>query len=314
MYAMFEDDNGMFWLGGNGVGLWDSENAYFAGFWNYSNSSLKGSHITKFVKDAHGDIWAASQSSGIYRYNPDISDWEQQLFGVGLGANSIAGLAVDNDGILWVATPVALHFNAGDGWFMIGQPHGLMAEWPTSLSVDPRGGMWVGADNGLFRYQNGEWTHYTAANSPLPFNHIVHIDVRPDGLLALNVAEPLQNPPPTAIVLFDGESQWQVYHTLEHPFSHWQIEHIGFDPDGDLWVSCLSEGIVEIVLHKSTPEVPGDINSDGVVDGEDLGLLLGWWGSAASVSPQAQAADLNHDDVVDGADLGMMLGAWSPAG
>lgn len=51
--------------------------------------------------------------------------------------------------------------------------------------------------------------------------------------------------------------------------------------------------------------VLGDINDDGIVDGADLGLLLGAWGSADS------AADLNDDGAVDGADLGLLLGAWS---
>jgi len=46
-----------------------------------------------------------------------------------------------------------------------------------------------------------------------------------------------------------------------------------------------------------------DLNGDGVVDGADLGLLLGAWGGSG-------AADLNGDGVIDGADLGLLLGAW----
>jgi hypothetical protein len=39
------------------------------------------------------------------------------------------------------------------------------------------------------------------------------------------------------------------------------------------------------------------------VNGQDLGMLLGQWGTAGS-------ADLNRDGVVNGTDLGLMLGAW----
>ncbi len=49
-----------------------------------------------------------------------------------------------------------------------------------------------------------------------------------------------------------------------------------------------------------------DLNCDGVVDGADLGLLLGSWGACAGCP-----ADLNGDGAVDGADLGMLLGAWT---
>jgi len=51
--------------------------------------------------------------------------------------------------------------------------------------------------------------------------------------------------------------------------------------------------------------IPQDLNGDGVVDGADLGLLLGAWGEADG------PADFNGDGVVDGADLGLLLGAWS---
>lgn len=51
--------------------------------------------------------------------------------------------------------------------------------------------------------------------------------------------------------------------------------------------------------------VPGDLNGDGVVDGADLGILLGAWGT------DDPFADLNGDGEVDGADLGTLLGMWT---
>ena len=47
----------------------------------------------------------------------------------------------------------------------------------------------------------------------------------------------------------------------------------------------------------------GDLNSDRVVDGTDLGVLLSQWGGAGS-------ADLNADGFVDGVDLGVLLAGW----
>lgn len=49
-----------------------------------------------------------------------------------------------------------------------------------------------------------------------------------------------------------------------------------------------------------------DINGDGGVAGDDLGLLLGSWGTCPGCP-----ADLNADGEVDGADLGLLLGAWT---
>lgn len=49
-----------------------------------------------------------------------------------------------------------------------------------------------------------------------------------------------------------------------------------------------------------------DLDGDGQVNGADLGLLLGAWGSAGSI------ADLEGDGTVNGADLGLLLGSWGP--
>lgn len=55
-----------------------------------------------------------------------------------------------------------------------------------------------------------------------------------------------------------------------------------------------------------TPEAncPGDANGDGAVDGSDLAVVLGAWGTGGG--------DLNEDGQTDGSDLAIVLGAWGP--
>ncbi len=55
---------------------------------------------------------------------------------------------------------------------------------------------------------------------------------------------------------------------------------------------------------------PSDLNDDGVVNGADLGILLGAWGPINSTSGCDRSADVDGNDVVDGADLGILLGSW----
>ncbi len=56
-------------------------------------------------------------------------------------------------------------------------------------------------------------------------------------------------------------------------------------------------------VPSALPPVFGDLNGDGVVDGADLGIMLGGWGAPG-------VSDLNGDGITDGADLGLLLGAW----
>lgn len=60
--------------------------------------------------------------------------------------------------------------------------------------------------------------------------------------------------------------------------------------------------VVRIVSGQSA-----DLNADGFVDSEDLGLLIGSWGPCNRGSC---TGDLNGDGTVDGTDLGLLLGAW----
>ena len=51
--------------------------------------------------------------------------------------------------------------------------------------------------------------------------------------------------------------------------------------------------------------IEGDLNGDGVVDGQDLTVLLGDWGTSDPIS------DINGDGLVGGADLTVLLANWS---
>jgi len=51
---------------------------------------------------------------------------------------------------------------------------------------------------------------------------------------------------------------------------------------------------------------PGDFDGNGEINGADLTLLLGAWGSADELF------DISGDGLVGGADLTILLGGWGP--
>jgi formylglycine-generating enzyme required for sulfatase activity len=75
-----------------------------------------------------------------------------------------------------------------------------------------------------------------------------------------------------------------------------------------------TNGIPDICECATHPELGacrcvGDIVTDGIVNGADLGTLLAYWGLTTS-APYSQASDINVDGRVDGADLGRLLSNW----
>lgn len=86
----------------------------------------------------------------------------------------------------------------------------------------------------------------------------------------------------------------------------WLDLQLSLDVNGDGKPETVSS--IGLRRTKSAPNpCPADLNGDGVVDGADLGALLGDWGSVG-------VGDLNGDGVTNGADLGELLGAWGSCG
>ena len=57
-----------------------------------------------------------------------------------------------------------------------------------------------------------------------------------------------------------------------------------------------------LVVVEGDADIPGDLNGDGQVNGEDLAVLLGSWNTPAN--------DLDGDGNVSGSDLAILLGNW----
>jgi len=64
-----------------------------------------------------------------------------------------------------------------------------------------------------------------------------------------------------------------------------------------------SAATLELVLEPVSKN-PCDLNGDGIINGADLTILLGAWGSGDPL------VDLDGSGVVDGADLTILLGCW----
>jgi len=68
------------------------------------------------------------------------------------------------------------------------------------------------------------------------------------------------------------------------------------------WNNILPEDL--LAIGSSVIDCLGDLNSDNIVNGADIAVLLGAWGTADII------VDLNADGIVNGADMALLLGSW----
>jgi len=95
--------------------------------------------------------------------------------------------------------------------------------------------------------------------------------------------------------------QWRIADFLT-PTAQMRLRFVARDLTG----AVVEAGVDDLRVYElicSSP-VPGDANGDGLVNGADIAIVLGNWGTTGP-------GDLNDDGVVDGGDLAIVLGNWT---
>ena len=145
------------------------------------------------------------------------------------------------------------------------------------------------ASPGVASTSTGAWHHYAVVRHGSTFTFYA------DGLSLGSVTDSTVIPDPAAELTIG------------------QVESLGWldgrVDDVQLYSRALSGAEISYLYANPGQTAPSacaaDLNLDGMIDGTDLGLLLGAWGVCGSCD-----ADLNADGQVDGTDLGLLLGAW----
>jgi len=174
--------------------------------------------------------------------------------------------------------------------------------FPTYLTIAPSNQITVGSSDGVIRIYNPDGS---LANASLAsFVTLGGVEYGPGGAFGtdLHVVD-------TAAGTLVRVSAAGVKTTIGTGFATGvATKDIAFGPCGSLYVSVNTQDVVKVI------SAPGcdcnylgdaDLDGNGSVNGADLGLLLGAWGTADC------AADLNGDGVVDGGDLGLLLTSFS---
>lgn len=251
MYSVFEEGNGIFWMGGNGVGRWDSSTGQFTNFWNWQNSAIDVAGVTAIAKRGN-TMWVGSGYSGCFWLNGNTWTRVQLSEPWAYSSNNVRAMTVDTAGNLWVASEFGLRkFAAGDNanYTLYHQDNSSLVNGGLNdVEADPAGGIWVATYGGLSRFNGSTWTSYTQSNTGMPGVNVTDVARRPsDGLIAISSIQSGVSPYTGGVSTFDGTT-WKHYTPQNSPLTHWQVAAVEFDRDGNLWASATSQGLVQIMV------------------------------------------------------------------
>jgi len=122
------------------------------------------------TQDRQGRIWASSDHGLLLQ--TDEHAWKRYTQKQGLQSNTVARLAEDPDGTLWIAyrdadgvTRLTFGKDAANKDDIVRTTHytttnGLRSDKVLFLGFDTKGQLWVGTDRGADRFDGSAWMHY----------------------------------------------------------------------------------------------------------------------------------------------------------
>lgn len=215
--VVFNEDNSTLLNTGSGVNITAIENSS-AGLWVANYGATSPLHLLKtdntwqefsfpisttrypleIIVDDYGSVWSVlnpSQGGGLFVFNKDNQKsayLSNVNGGGGLPNRNVRSITTDRDGYVWVGTDEGVGyyaspsqvFNAGTNLIrpIFESRYLLATESVTALEVDGGNRKWMGTQNGVWLFSpTGEELVYnfTEANSPLPSNKIIDIEIEP---------------------------------------------------------------------------------------------------------------------------------------
>jgi ligand-binding sensor domain-containing protein len=170
------ETNNCAWIGTYGGGAARFDGISWTVF-NKANSDLQSDFITTIAVDKNNNKWVGTHNEGVAKYNDNHwSIYNSYKSGVEKNANHIA---IDLNNTPWVAIS-SIHLLPGGSAYFDGMKWLASISVPSSnvlfVDVDRNNQKWFGnSENGLSKFSNNTWTHFTTSNSRLPNDRVFAI-------------------------------------------------------------------------------------------------------------------------------------------
>lgn len=154
--AVLASRDGSLWIG-SGNGLVRYRNGELRSY--SARDGLLGNRVTRLFEDAAGNLWAGTNSSGLYHLKDEtfIAITTRD----GLSHNTIHTLAQDKTGRIWIGTNHGLDYLENNRVINYGRYDRNFSDQTLSVFPDSEGSIWIGTNsNGLMRLRKSKFTVY----------------------------------------------------------------------------------------------------------------------------------------------------------
>lgn len=299
VYALLKDSRGYLWLGTQGGGLAQYDGVRFR---NYSSKDgLQSNYINTIVEDAQGNIWIGS-NGGLNRFDGRHFDFIELQKGHDVGVNAICERRDANGSQLFIASqngvysvPINGDVKSGSsGWVsprffseINSAPFGRL----TAAFCDSKKRVWVGGDDGLFEFENGQWKTVQRRKA-----EVLAITEAKDGRILAGIFN-------SGILILDGKKRNYLNGYNGLPTNKIQCFWRN-DRDGKIWIGTQDKGAC--IWSPSTGSVVRITEAQGLCSqnircilGDEWGKVV-WFGSSGGGICKYATKYFEHFDDSDG--------------
>ena len=232
--SLLEDREHNLWIG-TADGLTRFTGSVFETF--TTAQGLPSNSIWSAYQDHSGALWALT-ADGPARYRAHRFQAYRKPPGLSI---SIAGIAEDSRGSLWIGTQNGVKLLSDAGFSNPPSGESLPSGNISSILADSSGRIWIGAPTGLFVYQNGRVTTYTVRDG-LPSNRIAALYQDRNGAVWVSTDAGLARISDKIIQRFPAND----------PLHNSIVLSIFEDREGSLWLGTDSDGLTILRDQKFT--------------------------------------------------------------
>jgi ligand-binding sensor domain-containing protein/signal transduction histidine kinase/AraC-like DNA-binding protein len=155
---IFRDSQGSVWIGTEkGLCRYDARKDSFITIYDFG---LNESNIQDIYDDNKGFLWVGTLGSGILKYNPLADEWTHYKYNADDPTSTLSDnincIHQDNKGVLWFGSEDAriFYFDYENELFKVDESlfGRLTGDVVLSIIDDDIGNLWIGTNNGMFKY------------------------------------------------------------------------------------------------------------------------------------------------------------------
>lgn len=235
--TMHQDKKGNYWFGTNGNGIIRYDGQTLEKITIELNQ--KWVSVREIVEDDAGNVWFGT-SSGLVKF--DGEEFTAFSTEAGLQNEEIWGLTMDSNGLFWVGTIGGVSHFDGKKFTPFSMPeamvenphHMLSSKLVKEFIEDKSGNMWLVTDgNGIFKYNNGEFTHLTTKNGLTDNNGNDILEDRQGNIWIATYYGGLSK--------FDGKTY--TNYTKDGMIKGVEVGSLYEDRNGNIWFSVENHGV-----------------------------------------------------------------------